>query len=76
MDICTKEESSAPADAGKAPRLGPLSPAGAPTSPSDAGEEEAHVAVDGQQTPGAAVSLHPLKISFYEAVAKQLLDDE
>lgn len=71
MDICTKEESgSSAALEGGAPRL-PHFPA-----PVVSDARETHVEVDGQQTPGVGVSLHPLKISFYEAVAKQLLDDE
>ncbi|KAL8432393.1 hypothetical protein ACSSS7_004643 [Eimeria intestinalis] len=71
MDGNLKEES------GEAPS--PDSSEGAPTqlsalgSPSEPGGPPADVFGQG---PPVSVSLHPLKVSFYEAVVKQLLDDE
>lgn len=76
MDICTKDEAGFSAAFEEAHRLPHIAPPEGTPELSDAREDETHVHVDGQEAPGVAVSLHPLKISFYEAVAKQLLDDE
>ncbi|OEH80519.1 hypothetical protein cyc_06357 [Cyclospora cayetanensis] len=84
MDICMKEELGAPADAAKGPSVTPVTPEGVPRVAPErdshgsiqAGEESAPKEVDGQKAIDPTLSLHPLKVSFYEAVAKQLLDDE
>ncbi|KAL8445982.1 hypothetical protein Emag_004947 [Eimeria magna] len=70
MDGNLKEESGAPSlNASEGPP-GQLSVAG---SPSELGGPPTDLFGQGPLSPA---SLHPLKISFYEAVVKQLLDDE
>ena len=81
MEICMKEEATgaaAAAPALKSPTAAIATDfisAEATDASMEAAEEAVH-ANDHQITNEPAVSLHPLKIPFYEAVAKQLLDDE
>ncbi|CDJ37665.1 hypothetical protein, conserved [Eimeria tenella] len=80
MEISMKEESGAAAAAAlNGPKVSDFAFSGAAERHFEAGEAAAAAAAaetNGQQAAASAVSLHPLKIFFYEAVAKQLLDDE
>ncbi|CDJ47648.1 hypothetical protein, conserved [Eimeria brunetti] len=86
MDISVKEEAGAVAALPAAKTLGAATAANCNST--DGSEAAAAAATAAAAAAAAAhaseqqintepvVALHPLKIAFYEAVAKQLLDDE
>lgn len=75
MSDGTKEELGSIA-AGGSPNLVLFEAPGEPDEAPQSMNEADTLLADGQQTPAPQLSLPPFKISFYEAVAKQLLDDE